>query len=321
MASISKHKNGWRAQIAKGGVRKSKLFGTKREAQDWSAREEYLITNGVKVAAQTRFSAVMERYAREVSPKKNGARWEQIRLERLQRDAIAQKRLGELEANDFAGWRDARLRDVASGTVRREMVLLSAVLTTARKEWGLISQNPMADVKKPPHAPPRDRLPTSDELERLSYVAGQELNMTGRTFLAFRFACETAMRAGEIVNLAWDDVDLEKRVARLPKTKNGTARDVPLSTAAVAMLESLEGLHPKRCFGLTSSQIDALWRKIRDKAGVDDLRFHDSRHAAITRLAKKLNVLDLARMVGHRDLRQLQTYYNESAEDIAKRLD
>ena len=58
------------------------------------------------------------------------------------------------------------------------------------------------------------------------------------------------------------------------------------------------------------------------KAGLADadLHFHDTRHEGITRLAAVLGVLELARAVGHRDLRMLQTYYNESAEDIAKKL-
>ena len=57
------------------------------------------------------------------------------------------------------------------------------------------------------------------------------------------------------------------------------------------------------------------------RAGISDLTFHDSRHDAITRLAQKLSVLQLARMVGHRDIRSLMTYYyNETAESMAKLL-
>ena len=322
MASITKHKNGWRAHVARQGVRKSKLFDSKREAQDWAARQEYLILHGEKAAARERLLHLLDRYAREVSPKKRGARWEQIRLEKLSRDQLAQKRLGDLTAQDFASWRDRRLQEVSSGTVRREMELLSAVLIVARKEWGLIGANPMADVRRPANNPARDRVVTDDELERLAVSAGNDLNnATARAFQAFLFSCETAMRAGEVVGLTWDRVDLGRRVARLDKTKNGTARDVPLSTAAVDILRGLEGLHPSRCFVLSSGQLDALWRKLRDRAGVVGLRYHDSRHTAITKLAKKLEVLELARMVGHRDLRQLLTYYNETAESLARKLD
>ena len=62
-------------------------------------------------------------------------------------------------------------------------------------------------------------------------------------------------------------------------------------------------------------------RRSRIRASVDDVTFHDTRHLVIAKLAKKLNVLDLARMVGHRDLKQPQVYYNETAEQIATRLD
>lgn len=55
-------------------------------------------------------------------------------------------------------------------------------------------------------------------------------------------------------------------------------------------------------------------------AKLGDLAFHDSRHDAITRLAQKLNVLQLARMVWHRDIRSLQTHYNETAESMARLL-
>lgn len=133
--------------------------------------------------------------------------------------------------------------------------------------------------------------------------------------VAFLFAIETGMRAGEICALRADF--LVGRTARLPAEicKNGTKRDVPLSEKARKLLECL----PKAdySFGLSSSSLDALFRKAKKAAGIEGLNFHDTRHEAITRLSRKLDVLALARMVGHRDIKQLQTYYNASAEDIA----
>nr|WP_272929314.1 site-specific integrase [Rhodovulum sulfidophilum] len=116
----------------------------------------------------------------------------------------------------------------------------------------------------------------------------------GRTFHAFRFAYETAMRAGEIAELEWDRIDLEARVAHLQMTKNGRARDVPLSFEAVLLLEALPQISPG--FGLTPRQIDALWRKVRDKAAVEGLRFHDSRAFALTRISATIDVLTLAKI-------------------------
>lgn len=320
MASIIKHKRGFRAFIDRKGIRKSKVFPTRQEAKDWAAREEYKIANGAKVAAKMRLADLFDRYAREVSPSKRGHRWEVIRLEKLARE-IGDRQLGDLEPKHFAEWRDERLLSVSPGSVRREMGLLGSVLRHAREEWGLMHDNPLKGVRKPSEPPARDRLPTQDEIERMRHVAGDDLSTaTVRTLHAFLFACETGMRAGEIVGLTWDCVDLDGRVAHLPMTKNGHARDVPMTKDAVSLLEMLPRTDP--CFGLSSQQLDALFRSIKDKACIDGLTFHDSRAYALTKLSRKVDVLTLAKISGHRDLRiLLQRYYRESASDIAKRLD
>ena len=318
MASIRKHRDGWRAQVARQGVRRSKVFPTKQEARDWAARQEHLILSREKIAAAMTLGEVFTRYADEVSPGKDGHRWEAIRLAKLGRDPLALVSLRDLSAADLAAWRDRRLRDVAPGSVLREMNLIGAVLSVAVKEWRILPHNPMSDVRKPSQPPPRDRLPTPAEIERMQHVAGHDLtNATARAFHAFRFACETAMRAGEIVGLRWSDIS--GNVAHLPKTKTGWPRNVPLSRAALDLLEALPRADP--VFDLTSAQLDALFRKVRKLAAVKDLTFHDSRHQAITQLARRLDVMDLARMVGHRNISELLTYYNASASDIAGRLD
>lgn len=320
MASIRKWKKGWRAEVARRGVRKSKVFPTRQEAKDWAARQEHLILNAGQIASKQPLKDALNRYAREVSPAKRGHRWEVVRLEKIGRDPLATIAMGDLTAGDFADWRDRRLREVAPASVRREMELLSAVMTQARKEWGLIERSVLEDVRRPKVPQRRERRPTADELARLAISAGDDLtNATARAYHAFLFAIETAMRAGEIVGLRMEHLDLNARVAHLPRTKNDSARDVPLSSEAVRLIEALPEHDP--VFNLRSDQLDALWRKLRDRAGVVNLRFHDSRHEAVTRLSKKLDVLELARMVGHRDIRMLMIYYEASASDIAKRLD
>lgn len=321
MASIRKHGDGWRAQVARKGIRKSRIFPTRQEAKDWAARAEFEILNGDKVAAKTPLGDVLDRYAREVSPSKRGHRWELVRLGKLGRDRIARITLADLKPSDLADWRDRRLREVSGATVRREMILLGAVFKVARQEWGLLSKSPMEGVKRPPSSRPRDRRPTDDEIERMRHVAGVDLsNATARAFHAFLFAGETAMRAGEIVGLTRDRVDTGRRVAYLPMTKSGFSRAVPLSSAAVALIEELPELDP--VFGLSSRQLEVLFRKVRDKAAVVGLTFHDSRAWGLTRMARKVDVMTLAKISGHRDVNLLlSTYYRESAEDIAKRLD
>lgn len=206
------------------------------------------------------------------------------------------------------------------------MSLLSHALQVARSEWGWLVTDPMKEVRRPPDNPPRERLIPQAEIDAvliaLGYIEGMPVvRASQRVAVAFLFALETAMRSGEILGLTSFTVDFERRVARLPLTKNGLAREVPLSTRASELLRMLPAVEEGApLFNLVPASRDALFRKARNKACITDLTFHDTRHEAITRLAKKLQPLDLARMTGHTNLQELMTYYNESASSIAQRL-
>lgn len=268
---------------------------------------------------------LMGRYLEVVTPRKGSAKSERHRLERWIKEDWTQVRLKALNSGHIASWRDDRLEaktrwgeTVSSSTVSREMNTIKAVLS-AGVEWGLLRESPAKGVKKPREARPRDRLLTDDEIERLCNSMGWDdkppKRIAQRVAAALLLALETGMRAGELCSLGPDCVDLDRRVATLAKTKNGSSRDVPLSSEAVRILRLCD------CdLGLSPPQLDANFRKYRGICGIEDLHFHDTRHHAITQLSKKLDVLALARMVGHSDIRQLQTYYNESAEDIARLL-
>ena len=126
------------------------------------------------------------------------------------------------------------------------------------------------------------------------------------------------MRKGEMLSLRWDWI--RGSVAQLPRSKNGDARAVALSSAALEILSTLRGLDTVMVFTVTPDTADALFRKAVKSAGIQDLHFHDSRSEAITRLARKLDVLELAKQVGHRDLKSLMHYYAPSAEDRARKI-
>ena len=273
------------------------------------------------------------RYADEVSPSKKGARWEKVRLKKFEHSLpFVDRLLPNVAGADIAAWRDASLKTItkggtplASSSVRREMVLLHSVFEIARKEWGWLTKNPMADIAMPSHGRSRDRRVSDDEINRillaLNYERGKVASTTSqRVAVAFLWALETAMRAGEIVGLRPGDVNTKDKFARLPETKNGDARNVPLSTAALALLEHLPPCEDA-VFALTSGSIDALFRKATERAKIVDLHWHDSRHEAITRLAGKLEMLELARMAGTRDLKTLSIYFNPTPKQIAAKLD
>jgi len=326
MASIRKKGKRWEAAISRQGIRKSSTFATKLEAQFWAAEIEKTITSGKYGDHQDRtVENMLQRYLSIVSVKKRGADKEKIRIMRLCRDDIAQIKLGELQPWHLAEWRDRRLKEVSDATVQRDWNLLSHAFNVSVNEWQWITENPLKKVTRPKTPPPRDRRFTDDEIERLLLALGYDHNtkpetVTARIGAAMLFAIETAMRAGEIVSLTWESVDLVKRVAHLPKTKNGFPRYVPLSPEAIRIMDQVKIDGSESVFNIRSDQVGALFRKAKSRAMIDDLHFHDTRAEAITRLAKKLDILSLARMTGHRDLKKLQIYYRESAEDIAKRL-
>lgn len=322
MASYRKLKTGWRAELFSKGRRESRVFDTKKQAEAWAAKrteELDMLADGIDLSRTV--SDILTRYSNEVSCNKKTGKNESVRINRLLKEDVAQIKLIDLSTADFAQWRDNRLKTVSAASVLREMNILHHAFEIARKEWGWVETNPLSDVSRPKAKPPRDRRISQTEIDKMLISLGfyeetRVKNQSQKVAVAFLFAIETAMRAGEICGLTREDIS--GKVASLGMTKNGTARKVPLSNRA---LELLALLPENEMFGMNSERLSSLFRKGRLKTDIQDLTFHDSRHEAITRLAKKLNVLELARMVGHRDIKMLSVYYNETAENLAKLLD
>ena len=316
MASVYKVASGWRAQIKKMGVRMSETFATRAEARAWAAEQETLIDQRRVLSSGKRadFRAVLQRTLDEVQL----SRSDDVRVRQMLRDPIADVMLSDIGPPDLAAYRDRRLLRVSPATVIREFRTLGGICTRAVKEWQWLHISPVKGVTLPKDPERRQRRPSVQEIDKIMHVAGYVSNFpcktnTSQVCAAFLVAIETGMRAGEIMTL--DRSRITGRVAHLPITKNGSARNVPLSPRALAIIDQMP---PELWQGVRNR--DALWRKITRKACVDNLHFHDSRHEAVTRLAKRLHVLELARMIGHKDIRELMTYYEDDAEDVAGRL-
>lgn len=303
MASFRQTAYGWRAEVTRHGVRKSaSAFRTKAAAVAWAGRIEAEIMAGVRgEIPNLTVAALLERYRTEVSPGKKGARWEVIRLQAIERDRLAQVRLRQLDAPHVADWQQRRLKAVSSASVRRERNLLNNAFEIARKEWRWLRKNPFEGVRRPKDGKARTRLATPAELKKLTEAASPALSR------AITFAVETGMRAGEIVR-----AEVRGNVAYLQDTKNGTAREVPLSSRAIEAWG--DGVT------LTSGSISALFAQLCQSCEIKGLTFHDLRHRACTTLAKKLDLMELCKMMGWKDPRHALIYYNETAGDIAKRL-
>ena len=136
-----------------------------------------------------------------------------------------------------------------------------------------------------------------------------------------KFALASAMRRGEILGLHWHEINLERRTAHIPITKNGESRTVPLSSEAISILKELPRNIDGVVFPIKHANLSAHFMKARTKAEITDFHFHDLRHMAITRMAEKLpNLIELSAVSGHKSLTMLKRYYHPNPEQLAEKL-
>ena len=334
MATFNKVNGKWRVQVRKKGITKSAYFRTKTEAQAWAydIENKILSNDYYNRTPNITFADLLDKYIKEVSVNKRCYREERFRLLRVMDMPLGKVRLPELQEYHFKQWRDERLSKVSAASVLREWNTLSHVMTMATEEWKFLPENLLKNIKKPTQPKARTRRYTDNEIERLTFVSGLDyavspMTIQSRVGAAMLFAIETAMRAGEICNAKWSDLNTESRLLHIPITKNGHPRTVPLSNTAVKIIEHLAQIKTEETdsiFQLESRSLDANFRIIKERAGLADadLHFHDTRREALSRLSQKVDVMTLAKISGHRDIKiLLNTYYAPKMEDVVNLLD
>lgn len=323
MATIRAMRGKWQAIVRRLGYpNQTKTFLIKRDAEKWAREQERQIDSGLWVnrteAEQTILKEALERYAREVSVTKRGVRAELNRIEHFKHSSLANYAITSITGKLLAAWRDNRLKQVSSGTVLRELLLLSHLFTVAIQEWGLgLAGNPVGLIRKPRAGQPRDRVLTETERQSLIAACSQCQNPWIKPVVVF--ALETAARRGEVLSLIWKNVSLEGRTALL-SGKTGS-RKVPLSPACIDALRSLPRCLDGRVFPVTVEALKQAYERAVARAGIQNFTFHDLRHDALTRLAKMgFNVLELRAISGHTTANMLQRYVSIDAGDLATRL-
>jgi integrase len=327
MASIRQRSGVWQARVRrKGYPEEVNSFKSKAEAQMWARSVESSMDQGVHQnthqARDLLLADILRRYMQEVTPSKRGAKRESEGIQFMLRQKIAAYSMANLTPTVVAGYRDERLKTVAAGTIIRELSILSGIITHARKEWGLPTPNPCALVRKPPTPRGRSRLLTATEETKLLDELQPVRRRSPWMVPLVKLALETAMRRGELLAMRWENLNFTAQTALLPITKNGSARVVPLSKKAVAILEELsEGGSGGCVFPISHMTMHNCFVDACRRAGIVDLRFHDLRHTATGRLAEKLpNVIELASVTGHQTIQMLKRYYHPSAEAMARKL-
>lgn len=275
------------------------------------------------------FKQGLARYKERESIKKKGYLQESYRIGILSKSFLANKPIRTITSVDISTYRDQRLAEVnkrtlrllAPSSVRLELALLSKFFEVCKNEWGLTDENPLDKVRKPPPAPGRDRRLTPREDRLILRYAHSFRNK--ELYAIIVLALTTAMRQGEILSLRWDNIRLNSGIAHLPETKNGTKRDVPLSIRAREVLKSLGSHTSGKVFSYTPDGLKSTWRFMLRKLGIINLRFHDLRHEAVSRLVElgTLDVMEVAAISGHKSLSMLKRYTHLRALRLVSKLE
>jgi len=322
MGTIRKRNGKFQAQIRRDGVPPfSKTFTMKKDAIVWVRGIEARIDAGeVNVAAPkaTSLADLIKRYSQEITPLKKGRDTEQRRLSRLLRDPITITPLSKLTSAKLAEFRDRRMNDGVRAA-QYDLILIRHCIKIARLEWGVsMPNNPVDSIRIPNGIKRRERRLKKGEYEALREAAQHCKNLL--IWPMIDFAIETAMRRSEILALRWENIDDKYTIAMLPDTKNGSKREVPLTTKAKQLLGSLSK-EEEYVFPMSDCAVRHTWDRLVRGAGIEGLRFHDLRHEAVSRLFEMgLSVPEVASISGHKDYRMLASYTHIDVRKILSHL-
>ena len=332
MATFDKHtandgKITYRVRIRmKGCPLQTASFERLTDARRWAQQTETAIREGryfkTRKAQRHTLAELIDRYLVDILPRKSPGN---INAQRGQltwwREQLGARTLADLTPPLLAEYRD-KLAAGYPGTERRGpatvvryLAALSHCLSVAVKEYQWLDDSPLRKVSKPKEPCGRVRFLSAEE--RAALLTACEVSPNPYLFPVVVLALSTGMRAGEIMNLEWRDVDLARGWLTLRETKNGTMRGVPLAGKALDLVKEharirrrldtpllFPGNNPGKPVDLR-----APWNTAVKRAGIQDFRFHDLRHSAASYLAMNgASLNEIAAVLGHKTLSMVQRY-------------
>ena len=206
----------------------------------------------------------------------------------------------------------------------RFLVLLGFCFNLAIK-WDItgVIKNPVKDVERLKANNKIERFLKQDEALRLLQAIQASPNQMLQYFVPL--ALLTGARKRELLDARWEDIDFNRRVWRIPMTKSGRPRHVPLTNEAVEILTTLRSrlpqmleqpelienpwILPNLSTGKPFQSIFNSWNTARIKAGVSDLRVHDLRHSFASALVNQgIPIYDIQKLLGHQDIKTTERY-------------
>jgi integrase len=285
------------------------------------------------------FGDLIKRYKAEVTPHKRSFATENNLLDALKRLKLAAKQVTALTTDDFEEWAKTRLKTVCGDTVNRQLGLIHHIFEVGRTTWKITMPtdpngntiNP-AKIKRQPSSEPRDIRLTPDEQACLLRHAAED-SWGDKLVLPLELCFEINFRRGELFLMKRSDIHWAAKKLFLAGaiTKNGKPRDVPLTSRTIAILrrvvKAIPSDHRGRVFPIAGTQFAMRFQRVLARAAkempnIANFRFHDTRHQAISEMAKKIpNAILLAKATGHRDVNMLMRYTNPKASELADMLE
>ncbi|MBF0308911.1 MAG: site-specific integrase [Magnetococcales bacterium] len=275
------------------------------------------------VADQKASTVAIERgyVARHVKPLLGSKRADQVTKADIQRLMVAIAE-GKTAVDEKTGPRGRAIVTGGKVTANRVVALLGGVFTFAI-ERGLRANNPAHGLKKYPEQK-RERFLSGEELARLGEALreAEQEGVNPTAIAALRLLLLTGMRRGEVLTLQWSHVDFERSCLRLPDSKTG-AKAVHLGAAALELLAGLPRIHgepfvfPGSIPGQPLVGLPRVWLKIRDRAGLSDVRIHDTRHGfASVGVTSGMGLPIIGALLGHTQASTTQRYAHLSADPL-----
>jgi integrase len=339
MATIRKKGNfQWHVQIRRKGFPvATKTLETEDVAIKWARDIESKMDKGIffdrNDAERTTLGDLIDKFLKEHAPHEYKQREDGKEAYKFQCTHL-NKRLGKyclaaIDQKIVAKYRDDRLTDkwrgkpLSGSTVKKELNMLSRLFGYAEIEEGidLPRGNPVRKVRMPKDGAGRERRLTEEEWKSLENECRASRNRN--LWPCVQLAIALGARQGELLNLEWKDVNKKRSVALLRETKNGDDRAVPLTSEALAVLNSLPvSITGGNVLKMARMTLYHAFIAAVKRAGISDYTFHDLRHEALSRLAERgdLTTLEIASISGHKTLSMLRRYTHLQAEKLAKKL-
>ncbi|HVG48513.1 MAG TPA: tyrosine-type recombinase/integrase [Rubellimicrobium sp.] len=234
-------------------------------------------------------------------------------------------RLDEIRPQDIAQWLADKAADgLAPASVEKVRVVMGRSYALAQ-QWSLpgSATNPVRSVPRPKFDNKRERFLTREQAGRLLEAAERSLNPQLKAILSLLLL--TGARVSELLHAEWRHVDLERRAWHIPITKTGKARYVPLSQAAVEVIEGLPQfagcphLIPNPETRRPFVSIKHGWQTVRREAGLGDLRLHDLRHSSASFMINAgVDLYAVGKILGHADHKSTMRYSHLANETLMR---